>query len=958
MCSLLVILLISTIPTTFPSDKDNPSAEKSYKDHYKNQVSLKYKENVYHNFLNSIYDAKTKQELTSILQKQLSHANELNLAPESSRLVLMTKDLLDTLEVNKKTIKEVKVILRNKRKDIRTLVNQNTYMTEMKSILRAMQQDPVSSRNLINWMSNQFETSLKDTELLVKVSENKLKNKDKSSFKQTPNNTSLQDEEPSRIKIFNYISGIMGVKDPDKLFKLKYLIKSDAKRYTVLIEDQSGKEHILDIRRQEGPSQNKHLLFQGRSNTMDDSPEVAIHLNFPQNSEFLDQPEINPRAKFYIHSANNDVQERDEKKESARAILQTVAQLLFPTDLTEKNEEHLSNTESNDNLSGGLGFSVHDWKQLLLMGESDRVRISKLMAYSEFFEKFGVSDQLLDNLIQDLLLPKSEKKKLLTELKNYYPNPIETPRDSTINYYYLLSVLEDHGLEDKSINYSLIKILNQLEGHENLLIGEDHTSPRKEFEKRIRPEFDKLKAFSKNPLKGTTKTEAQNHLKILLALMKVDKKTKKKILSDLTTLPDKFLDLIKKLKEYNNKKNKISLILNDIPQTLKNKNWNLTSAEGLALLLAYSQQTNIKTTQTHNNIKDDVQIDHEITANSVGTIYGLGGEGGNSLFWSLWDQDKKKAMAFLEKLATAEKQLGFGAFALTLQTFSLLTRPNIPYFMTKTRFIAEHGAGMGVAMVVSELVHRSVQGKSFSEAVDSIMTASFLKELTYGRLKFMAAIAAFDQASKVWLRSQNRTIKPCPTAMRRIGRMSLIFMGAEGLDRTTRMPLEKLSILDELRPNINKRIQKLSHDYLYKIESMIDQLKNDSLSSRQKLNALFDENHIKEKLLCQIGNREYPITSDNLSSHSILNVCSIPFENNFNVRTSKAQPLIDGLLEEVDKLISDNDNNSNQYFELLLSNIKRRSEKISNTLKTAIDEELTPSKRSIFLELSMQEQLK
>ena len=954
MYALLIALLVSIISTDFSFSSDSLSNEKAYKDYYSGQVSLEYKEDVYRNFLRSVYDARTKQELNDILLNELHHAEELKVDIKSNRSIYIIRDLISKLKTNEKTIKEVKVLLHNEKENIQRLVNQNTYIKEMKNILRAMPQYPEGTKNLIDWMSNQFEVSLEDAKILKKIEENKLKNKDGLPFEKIPNNISSGNEKPTRIEILNHLAKIMELKNLDKSFKLKQLLESDTEKYTVLIEVPQGEQYILEVKRREGDSSNKYDFLKGSSRTT--SQPSAIHLRFAHHSKFLNLPEISPRARFYIRSTPNDLPKKDEDKKAAKAILSTVSELLFPTVPSGEENELTEDIISINNKSGSLGFSSIDWRELLLMKESDRDNISKLIAYSEAFTKFGVSDELLENLIQSFSLSKEKKQKLSTVLKNYYPNRSGVPSNSMINYYYLLSTLEDYGLEKKTIHYSLIKILQQFEGHEKLLIGEDHRSPRKELEKRVSLEFDKLKAFVKSsPKENAAQSGIDNsNLKILLTLMNIDKNTKDKILSNFLTLPEKFLDLVKELKKYSNKKNKIDIILTNHPQTQKNIDWGLSTQEGLILLLTSPQETHAEIEKSHHDIANQIKGDHEVTANSVGSLYGLGAEGSNALFWSLWDQDKEKAMTFVKKLATTEKQAGFGAFAVTIQIFSRLTDPKIPHSMAKTRFVARHGVGMGVSMIASELAHRSLSGRGFSKVADSMMTKNFLKEVSYGRFRFMTAIAALDKASESWLKSQKRIVKPCPTAMRKLGRLALVFMGAEAVNRGTRSLFENLNILDTLDTEINKNITGLSQNYLSQIEPIVELIEDDSQPKWKKFSALFDKNYIKKNLLCNTEGKQYFI-NNNLLSDDIMNKCSIPLQQNFTLSTSKVQLLIDEYLLKINELETDKDN---EEIQLIIANIKRRCKEISNTVRTTIHQELTPAKRDIFLELSIQEQIK
>ena len=340
-----------------------------------------------------------------------------------------------------------------------------------------------------------------------------------------------QARRPSRVEIYDRLSTVTGVKNVDQLFTVGKLLGSASVKYTILVTDGKGKKHALQIKREEAEASiskdlrqldfivdalckknsKKYSFLRGVSATVKDAiwrelslPRESIKadviykemtkinfrdsvkLVFPHTSTLLDGLPINPQARFYLRSSEFSPGKTIEKlelkkqREMARAILEVESQLLFPSDKRKTHfdpDRHSGNILLTDNRERPVGFSPIDWGQLLSMEESDRIRVARLLAYSEVFERTGVPRGLLDKLIQDFSftdidnrsISKGEIKKMAKELRSYYPNRGRIPRSSMVSYYYLLSVLEKYGLERNIVNYDLIKGIFQLEAYMEML---------------------------------------------------------------------------------------------------------------------------------------------------------------------------------------------------------------------------------------------------------------------------------------------------------------------------------------------------------------------------------------------------------------------------------------------------------------------------------------------------------
>ena len=107
------------------------------------------------------------------------------------------------------------------------------------------------------------------------------------------------------------------------------------------------------------------------------------------------------------------------------------------------------------------------------------------MAASQIMEVVGPQKDLIRKMIAEYGLEPKSASALEKELIEYFPNKEKKSRSALGGYYYLLSVLENHGLEKKLIHYDFIKGIYQLEPYEELLGGQRHDSPKDEFAKEV-----------------------------------------------------------------------------------------------------------------------------------------------------------------------------------------------------------------------------------------------------------------------------------------------------------------------------------------------------------------------------------------------------------------------------------------------------------------------------------------
>ncbi|MEK7690421.1 MAG: hypothetical protein AAB425_05310, partial [Bdellovibrionota bacterium] len=605
-----------------------------------------------------------------------------------------------------------------------------------------------------------------------------------------------QANEPYWHEIYERISEVSGIENLEPVLRVRKLLGAASVKYAALVEDmRTGELHAVQVKRAEADASIskdfreldimvntlikqdpvKFAFLRGlleatraaiwrelsllkeseRTRIMSEEyaraeSRGAPRTEVPETTDLIDKMGGSKNRFFFLRSSRfvegKSLGEltADDRLQESRAVLAAEHELMFPSD---QGRTHFD----PDRHPGNEKFHGHrqaiDFGQTLELAPEDVTRITRLMALSQILEVTGPTDAALRTLVKEFLPSDGDPKRLIKNLRKYYPNRTPEARSALAGYYFVLGELEGAGMDRRILNYDFIKAIFQLEPYEEVLGKREHISPKATFALRVEAEARRL-----GPALAPSKLE---------------------ILRGALLRPRDTVAVLRNLAK-------------------------LRSDPASAFNNPFRGERSDSATQTREvaspGRKRAPQPKFPSHLSEVGKIYAA--ELASAVFWGFYDRDPTRATEWLKSLATIEKHVGFGVFAVGAGLTTGAINRTLPTSWSKTRWMGQHGLSMAVGMVASDIVSRLVAGQPLDEIIDHELSLENFKEVSLATSSFLAAQLALDgiDAALGHVPAYNRLHCRMPFLAK--GKTALMFTLAEGIQRGERSGLERAGVIE------------------------------------------------------------------------------------------------------------------------------------------------------------------
>ncbi len=482
-------------------------------------------------------------------------------------------------------------------------------------------------------------------------------------------------------------------------------------------------------------------------------------------------------------------------------------------------------------------FQPIDWGQQFQLTEADRNRVVELVAFSQIFENVGAEPALVDRLIAFVGIEPSQQAALRKALSGYFPNTSAKPRSMLGPYYFLLSALEGAGMRSNMLNYDLINGIFRLQAYESKTQNKNYRSPKKVFTDRVMkrvsqlvdatgPKMSRIRYAlnNSNPTKWKVALRnqglhAQGKLSVdkFLAEMGVSSATRDRALAGVKPERVEALSTAEGLTHWlgevsTNPKLRASdraLIgrwLAHPRMESVQRNLPLLTAEDVRAVMNSSQVLSEISQAKEKTRSVIAQPEKHSFLRGVRDVYLA--EFLNAVFWSLYERNPELAETWAQSLMTWSKHTGFVAFAATHSGVNHLVNRRVPVSHKASRYLLGNGLGVALSMAVSDVVHRLLQGESFADIWEQLITTDYARELGWNTLTFLSAEAASKTAFGMAGQFLPRQIA-CSYLYRTLAPLTSTFLGSEALNRTFGQQLREMGWLPSAVPLEIERLGKI-----------------------------------------------------------------------------------------------------------------------------------------------------